>query len=85
MLIAYQCQIVSSKSIYTSNILQTTQIIFRKIYVYTYTYMHVTTINEKKKESMNLKESQQGYMGGVGGRKENGHDIISKINEIINV
>jgi hypothetical protein len=34
---------------------------------------------------MNLKESQQGYMGGVGGRKENGHDIISKINEIINV
>lgn len=38
---------------HTSNIIQTEQIIFKKIYVHMYTYMHVT-INEK--EVMNLQE-----------------------------
>lgn len=38
---------------HTSNIIQTEQIIFKKIHVHMYTYMHVT-INEK--EVMNLQE-----------------------------
>ena len=48
---------VSPENIHTSNIIQTEQVIFRNIYVYTCTYiyteayhayMHAITINEKE-------------------------------------
>lgn len=49
--------------------IQTEQVIFRNMYVYTYTYMHVT-IKGKKKETRDLKGlSKEGYMGRFGGRK----------------
>lgn len=35
---------------------------------YTYGYMNVISIN--KKESIDLKDRKDGYMGGLGGRKE---------------
>ena len=62
---AVQCQMVSPKSIHTSNIIKTKQVTFRNIYVYA--FMHTITISEK--EAMNLKENRELYMGGLGGRK----------------
>lgn len=37
-------------------------------------YTHLTTIN--KKEAMNLKESKEGHMEGLGEKKRREHDII---------
>jgi hypothetical protein len=50
---------------HVSNIIQTEKIC--KI-IYVYTYKHSIIIS--KREAMNLKESEEGYMGGIRGRKE---------------
>ena len=52
---------VSPENIYQDTTIQTRQIIFRTVFVYTNTYMQAITI---KKEDMNLKESREEYMGG---------------------
>lgn len=66
------CQMVILENIHTSSIIWTQLALFRGIYVYTsiyilHTCMYKITMNIK--EVMNLKESETGYMGGVGGRK----------------
>lgn len=58
-----------------------TQVILRKlggidlgICVYTYTYVFIAIKNQT--ESMNLKESREGYMGDFGGKKWKGNYVI---------
>lgn len=52
-----------------------TEHVLKSLQIYTYIYTKcvedVKTINEKKKV-MNLKRSKEGYLGGIGRRKENG-------------
>lgn len=38
-----------ARNIYPSSIMQTEQVIFRNIKVYTYSFIHVTKINEKQR------------------------------------
>lgn len=67
----------------TANIIRTQQIIFRNIHIYTYMhtytyvylyiYLHIQThiwYHLLKKETMNMKESRERYMGKFGWRKE---------------
>lgn len=65
-----QCQMVYPENIHRSNIIQTEQVIFRNVYVYSYTHVHVRISGEK--EAMNLKESGEGYLEELGGSKWKG-------------
>lgn len=56
---------VSPENIHASNIIQTEQVTFKDMYVYTHT--HQQSI---EKEFMNSKESKDEYIGGVKGEKE---------------
>lgn len=62
---------------HTSRIIQIEQVIVRNTCVHT--HRHVTTINLliNKKAVINLKEINEEYMGGFGGRKEGGSDRIT--------
>lgn len=53
------------------------QIVFKNIDVYRNLYMFVLIINEKK--VMILKMSWKGYIGGFGGLKGKGENIIIKL------
>lgn len=57
-----QCQTVGPENIHTRNILQTEQVIYRIMFVYT--QMHVTTINLKRNHE--LKESKRCQLCGPG-------------------
>lgn len=64
---------VNPEYIYTSNIIQTEQVLYRYIYMYIYACKN----HSWKKEAMNLKGNKEGYMGELGeriGNREN--DII---------
>lgn len=63
-----QCQMDSPEN-NVSNIIWT-ELYLEKNQIYIYTYMHAITIGGEK--GMNLKESNEGYMGGVKQSKEKG-------------
>lgn len=56
-------------STHTGKIIWTEQFISTNICVYTYTYKHLITV---KMESMNLKDSEGGFIGAYEGRKKKG-------------
>lgn len=57
------------------------KIIFR--YEYVYTYMHVAKVNAK--EAINLKISNQGYMGAFGVRKGRRRKVVTIISKFIKI
>ena len=73
---------VSLENKIQSGIIQTEPVIIRNIYVYKYLYLE--TINEKKKEAMNLKERKEWwYTGDAGGRK--GRNVITVLYNLKNL
>lgn len=68
------------ENIHTSNTMQTDQVIFSNIYVYTYVYMNVTKIIEKRCREFD-REQRLAYGRVRRNEKEGGDDviIISKI------
>lgn len=63
---------VNPENIYTSNIIQSEQVIFGNICIYTY----VDIIRVDEKESMNWRESKEGVHGTVWMEKREGRDAI---------
>lgn len=61
----FQCQTLSPENTHTGSVIQTEQVIFGNMYVYTYTCMHAITI--RKNKAINLKESWEECMGSFEG------------------
>ena len=57
----------SSENIYTHDIKWTEDDVFRNVYVCIDTYIHVLVIYEK--ETLNLKETREGYVGDLEGER----------------
>lgn len=62
-----KCKLVSPEIIYTGNITQTEQVIFRNAYLDTYTYRHVIAIDERRANKLEREQGKDGYTGGFGG------------------
>lgn len=66
--VVVHCQMISPKSICTSNIVWIQQVVVKTIYVYSDTYTYKIAFNEKR--GYEFKENWVGYMGGFGQRKQ---------------
>lgn len=69
------------ENIHTSNTMQTDQVIFSNIYVYTYVYMNITKIIEKRCHEFD-REQRLAY-GRVRRNEKEGEDDVIIISKII--
>lgn len=67
--LVFQRTMLSSKSLYTSSIIQTEQVIFKNVSVYIHTNMHATLVKDK---TINFKVSRERYLREFRVRKGNG-------------
>lgn len=70
---------VSPENVHTTAIIQTEQVIFGKISEYAFAHRHVAAINEKKKETLRLKESKEGEADVRVWREEREGEIIMQL------